>query len=317
MNGLELPVDRALAENQDIAQGLRECADLLEVQGANPYRVAAYRKAATTLAGLGQSARAIFDARGADGLDALPGVGPSIAAAIAEMLVTGHWSQLERLRGTVEPARLFQAIPGVGPKLAERLHDELSVDTLEALELACHEGRLAGIRGVGSRRAAAIRDSVTAMLDRSRRPRRGAAWVGGAEPPVRVLLELDRRYRDEANLGRLPTIAPKRFNPECRSWLPVLHTTHDDWHFTVLYSNTARAHQFNRVFDWVVMYFHQDASAELQRTIVTETHGDLAGRRVVRGREPECRQWYASHDGVEGADQELMVNQRSDQPKQL
>lgn len=281
-------------ENQDIAQRLREGADLLEAQRANPYRVGAYRRAADTVAALDRDLRAVFDAQGLDGLDALPHVGPSIAAAIAEMLVTGGWSQLDRLRGTIDAARLFQTIPGVGAELAQRLHDGLGVDTMEALEAACHEGRLAGIPGVGPRRAAAIRDSLTAMLDRSRRRRRGPAAAGGPEPPVGLLLEIDRRYREEAAAGRLATIAPRRFNPEGKAWLPVLHATQDDWHFTALYSNTARAHELDRVFDWVVIYFHHDAQAELQRTVVTETHGGLQSRRVVRGREDECRDWYAS-----------------------
>jgi len=282
------------AENQDVAQRLREGADLLEAQGANPFRVGAYRRAADTVASLDRDLRAIFDAQGVEGLDALPHVGPSIAAAIAEMLVTGGWSQLERLRGTIDAVRLFQTIPGVGAELAQRLHDGLGVDTMEALEAACHEGRLAGIPGVGPRRAAAIRDSLTAMLDRSRRRRRGPARAAGPEPGVSALLAIDRRYREEAAAARLPTIAPKRFNPEGKAWLPVLHATQDEWHYTALYSNTARAHELGRVFDWVVIYFHHDSQAELQRTVVTETHGALAGRRVVRGREDECREWYAS-----------------------
>ena len=282
------------AENQDVAQRLREGADLLEAQGANPFRVGAYRRAADTVASLDRDLRAIFDAQGVEGLDALPHVGPSIAAAIAEMLVTGGWSQLERLRGTIDAVRLFQTIPGVGTELARRLHDGLGVDTMEALEAACHEGRLAGIPGVGPRRAAAIRDSLTAMLDRSRRRRRGPARAAGPEPGVSALLAIDRRYREEAAAARLPTIAPKRINPEGKAWLPVLHATQGEWHYTALYSNTARAHELGRVFDWVVIYFHHDSQAELQRTVVTETHGALAGRRVVRGREDECREWYAS-----------------------
>lgn len=291
-------MSRSPAENQEIAQRLREGADLLEAQGANPFRVGAYRKAADTISALGQDLRAVFETQGLPGLDAIPHVGPGIAAAIAEMLVSGTWSQLDRLRGTIDAVRLFQTIPGVGAQLAGRLHDALGVDTLEALESAAHEGRLAGVAGVGPRRAAAIRDSLTAMLDRSRRRRRGPAPPAGIEPPVALLLDVDRRYRDQAQAGVLATIAPRRFNPEGKSWLPVLHATVDGWHVTALYSNTARAHELGRVFDWVVIYFHQDAHPELQRTVVTEARGALAGQRVVRGREAECGDWYASRPGA-------------------
>ena len=91
----------------------------------------------------------------------------------------------------------------------------------------------------------------------------------------------------------LPRIAPRRFNPDNRAWLSILHTARGGWHFTALYSNTARAHDLRRVFDWVVIYFYDDDHREGQHTVVTEIRGPLAGKRVVRGREAECRQYYA------------------------
>jgi hypothetical protein len=113
------------------------------------------------------------------------------------------------------------------------------------------------------------------------------------EPAVEVLLSLDREYRDKAVAGRLPLIAPRRFNPSGEAWLPVLHTERGEWHFTALFSNTAQAHQLNRTRDWVVIYYYDDEHAEGQHTVVTETRGPLAGRRVVRGREAECKAHYA------------------------
>ena len=92
----------------------------------------------------------------------------------------------------------------------------------------------------------------------------------------------------------LRKIAPKRFNPNAEAWLPILHTSRDKWHFTALFSNTARAHELRKVQDWVVIYFHSDSGGEAQRTIVTETRGPLAGQRVVRGRERECLAVYES-----------------------
>jgi DNA polymerase/3'-5' exonuclease PolX len=86
-------------ENLQIAAWLREAAELLEEQGANPYSVSAYRRAADMVAELPQPVREIFDARGRRGLLALPGIGNGIASAIAEMLARGTWKQLERLRG--------------------------------------------------------------------------------------------------------------------------------------------------------------------------------------------------------------------------
>jgi hypothetical protein len=290
-----------LAENERIAQWLRQLAELLHAQQANPFRVGAYRRAADTVEHLEVSVRDVLSQRGREGLEALPGIGRGIAAAIAEILYTGRWAQLDRLRGSLEPAALFQTIPGVGPELAERIHDALGVESLEALEVACHDGRLQRVPGVGPRRAAAIRGSLAEILGRAglaRRTLTTGTGEGGAEPAAEVLLDVDREYRDKAQAGALPTIAPRRFNPCSKAWLPVLHTQRDRWHFTALYSNTARAHQLGRTRDWVVLYFHDDDQVERQRTVVTETRGSLAGQRVVRGREAECRAACAAVEGT-------------------
>jgi putative hydrolase len=270
--------------NQQVADKLFECATLLEQHEANPFRVRAYRRAAESVARSGEDVYALFAAHGRSGLEGLPGVGPSIAAAIEELLRTGRWSQLQRLRGTLDPPRLFRALPGVGRELSRRIHDALHVDTFEALELAAHDGRLLDVPGVGPRRAAMIRAGLQGLLGRPRPappPRR-------REPPVSLLLDVDAEYRRQAAHGELPRIAPRRFNPAGEAWLPVLHAERGPWRFTVLFSNTARAHELGRTHDWVVIYFHTETEPEGQRTVVTETRGPLAGLRVVRGREDEC-----------------------------
>jgi hypothetical protein len=140
---------------------------------------------------------------------------------------------------------------------------------------------------MGSRRVTMIRAQLAAPLGRGDRRRT-------PEPAVEVLLDVDAEYRRRALSGRLARIAPRRFNPAGTRWLPVLHTERDEWRFTVLFSNTAMAHQLGRTRDWVVIYFHTDGEAEGQRTVVTETKRSLVGRRVVRGREAECEKYYAS-----------------------
>ena len=219
--------------NATIAEALTEMAMLLEGQGDNPFRVAAYRRAGGTVARLDASLREFYLQGGAAALDALPGIGPRIASAIVELLQTGHWQQLERLRGSVDPPAPVRAVPALVPD------------------------------------------------------------PEGAQPPVALLLQVDHEYRAAAEAGRLPRIAPKRFNPEKRAWLPVLHTEKSGWHFTARYSNTARAHALGRTHDWVVIYAEDLAHHERPCTVVTAARGVLAGRRVVRGRESACRQWYA------------------------
>jgi len=274
--------------NQRLADRLREAADLLEGQGANPFRVGAYRRAAETLVGLERDAADILEREGQEGLIALPNIGRSIAAAIEELVRTGRWAQLERLRGTLDPEHLFQAVPGIGPGLARRVHEVLEIGTLEGLEVAAHDGRLERVPGIGARRAAMIRAALASML--GRRPLRHRRET--AAPSVELLLDIDAEYRARAAKGDLRRRGPRRFNPSGEAWLPVLHTRRADWDATALYSNTARAHELDKLHDWVVIYFHGDDEPEGQCTVVTETRGGLVGRRVVRGRESECRAYY-------------------------
>jgi hypothetical protein len=278
-----------LARNRRISGALRELADLLKLQGANPFRIGAYRRAADTVDRLARDLGEILQHEGFNGLTALPNIGHGIAGAIREMLATGRWGQLDRLRGTADPVRLFQSLPGMGPHLAKQIHDTLKLDTLEDLEIAAHDGRLESVPGVGPRRAALVRAALAAMLGRRPRPHPEPEMH---TPDIEVLLDVDREYRERAAAGRLPLITPRRFNPERKAWLPVLHAQRGRWSFTALYSNTARAHELGKTHDWVVLYFYDDHHREEQHTVVTETRGRLAGRRVVRGREAECQAYY-------------------------
>lgn len=279
--------------NADIAAAFREIATLLRVQGASPFRSGAYEKAAAEIENLPEDIASLAD-RGPEALEALPGIGKGLAAAIIELVTTGHWAQLERLRGTAAPEALFQAIPGVGPVLARKIHDHLDCSTLEALEVAAHDGRLAAVPGIGARRADAIRLGLSALLNR-RRPLARPSGKEATDPPAQVLLDVDREYREKAEAGTLPLIAPKRFNPEGTAWLPILHTERGPWHFTVLFSNTARAHELRKTADWVVIFYASDHHPEGQCTVVTETSGAHHGHRVVRGRERETPASGVSH----------------------
>ncbi len=274
-------------QNKRIAEHLSEAASLLERQGANRFRVHAYRRAADTIGSLAESAAHVFRTEGMPGLMRLPGVGRFIGGAIAGLVQTGEWTQLERLRGSLDPQAVFTSVPGIGTKLGRRILDDLHIDTLEALETAAYDGRLDRVPGFGSRRLAMVRSALRDIL--------GRRWRTGRrkeEPSVRTLLEIDVEYREKANAGALAKIAPKRLNPSNVAWLPILHTQREGWHFTILFSNTALAHELGRTLDWVVIYFHTDSDLENQRTVVTETHGKLKGMRVVRGRELECEAYY-------------------------
>jgi DNA polymerase (family X) len=285
--------------NEQIARILEQVADRLEAQHANVYRIDAYRAGAAVVRTHASSVQDLALMEGREGLDTLPQIGSSLSASIDEIAHTGRLGLLARLDGTLSPVELFKTVPGIGEELAERIHRELDIDTLEALELAAHDGRLEAVAGFGPRRLEAIRGILATMLTRSSRGRArsfealreaGASVITPAtpeaKPDVALLLELDREYREKVESDELPRIAPQRNNPQGTAWLPILHSYKDGWHFTTLFSNTDRAHELGRVRDWVVIYFERDGE-EGQCTVVTEYRGPLVGKRVVRGREDE------------------------------
>lgn len=281
-----------IVQNAEVADRLEEVARVLKEQGANPFRIRAYDRAAQTLRRLPRPVAELHHEGGLAALEALPGIGESLARSVQHLVTTGRLPMLERLRGHQDPVALLASVPGIGRTTASRLHEELHLDTLEDLEVAAHDGRLADCAGFGPKRLAGVRDSLAQRLGRVRR-------AGGAEgapaPPVEELLDVDAEYRTKAAAGQLPRIAPRRFNPRGEAWLPILHTVRGDRHYTALFSNTPRAHRLGATGDWVVVYW-EGRSGEGQATVVTARPGPLAGRRIVRGREEECEQ--AARDGT-------------------
>jgi hypothetical protein len=288
--------DREPATNEQTARTLEEVAGLLQAQDSSPFRVQAYRAAARSIRDLKQPLHELLAHEGLAGIERIPRVGPSIAAAIQEIHHTGRLGLLDRLKGRVSPEDLFMTIPGIGEALAHRIHATLGIDSLEELELSAHDGQLQRIGGFGTRRVRAIRDLLAARLSRS--TRRAARRIestlplepGPAPPSVGALLDVDAEYRRRADAGELRRIAPRRFNPRHESWLPILHTTREGWHMTAMFSNTARAHQLGKTHEWVIIYYECDGRED-QCTVVSPPHVDTS-RRVVRGREHECREYY-------------------------
>lgn len=280
-------------DNATIAKKLADYAAYLEGEDANVYRIRAYRRAADTVRTLDRPLQDLYAAEGRAGLEALPGVGAHLSYTLESLVKTGEFRTLRPDGGHVDPERLLTSLPGVGPQLARLLHEQLGITTLEEMERAAHEGRL-GTLGIGHKRLRGLIDALAGRLGRYR-----VAGPVTGEPPVGVLLGVDTSYRENARLNRLPTIAPRRFNAEHEPWLPVYLDQRAGWHCRALFSNTALAHRLNQTHDWVVIHFDDGASSG-QRTVVTETRGDLRGRRVVRGRERECREHYQAESAAVG-----------------
>ena len=146
--------------NADIATTFEHIADLLEYQGGNVFRVRAYRNAARTIGAMVESLAAVR-ADSKRSLTDLEGIGSDLAEKIGSLLDTGELPMLAELRKSV-PAVVFELmrIPGLGPKKVKLLVDTLGIDSLDALETACRDGRVAGVKGFGEKTQAAILGNI-------------------------------------------------------------------------------------------------------------------------------------------------------------
>ncbi|AWI62251.1 MULTISPECIES: DNA polymerase/3'-5' exonuclease PolX [Sinorhizobium] len=127
--------------NADIAALFNRMADLLEIEAANPFRIRAYRRAASTIEDLPENvAQMMAEGRS---LSDLPGIGEDLAGKIAEFVETGHLKSLEEVEARTPSAlAALTAIPGLGPKRVHVLHQSLGITTLEQLAKAAREHRV-------------------------------------------------------------------------------------------------------------------------------------------------------------------------------
>jgi DNA polymerase (family 10) len=134
--------------NSDVTATLTQLADLLEIQGANPFRVRAYREAARTIDGLPRNLAEMV-AEDED-LSELPGIGNNLAKKIREIVKTGGLKQLDQLKKRV-PGELSELLmlPGLGPKRVNALYHKLRIEDRDALASAAQEGRIRELKGLG------------------------------------------------------------------------------------------------------------------------------------------------------------------------
>lgn len=171
--------------NAEVATAFEEMADLLEIEGANPFRVRAYRFAARTLRDLPAEVAEMV-AKGED-LTSLPGIGDDLAGKIKEILATGTAAAIEAQRKRV-PATLTELlrIPGLGPKRVKTLAHELKIRSLSELQTAAQAGRVRTLAGFGEKTEQHILDALATRLAEAPRVQRAVA-IPSAEALVAYL----------------------------------------------------------------------------------------------------------------------------------
>jgi DNA polymerase (family 10) len=145
--------------NKDqVAEVLVSIATLLELKGENPFKSRAYQNAARTIEGLSEPLdKVVAEARLAD----IKGIGDALQQKITELVTTGRLQYYEDLKASIPPGLVAMLdIPGLGPKKIKALNDELGIETVEQLEQACKDGKIAGLKGFGEKTQTNILEGI-------------------------------------------------------------------------------------------------------------------------------------------------------------
>ena len=155
-------------ENPEVAQVFEEVADLLDIQGANPFRIRAYRNAARTIGDL--SERLAEMAQEPKKLEKLTGIGKDLAGKITTILDTGDLPLRQELRAQVPPGlRDLLNVPSLGPKRAQILYQQLRITSIDKLRQAVVKHRIAKLKGFGAKTEEKILQSLDGMEESGRR----------------------------------------------------------------------------------------------------------------------------------------------------
>ncbi|MFB6262558.1 MAG: DNA polymerase/3'-5' exonuclease PolX [Bradymonadaceae bacterium] len=173
--------------NSDVAAMFEEIADLLEIQGANRFRVRSYRDAAQTVSGMSRDVGDMV--REDEDLTELSGIGDSLAGKIVEFVEEGEVEKLEELRDDVPSGlREMMKVEGLGPKRTAKLWETLKVDSLDELETAAEEGRIQEVDGFGEKSEQNILEGIA----RARQSDDERTRIDRAEERVEALLDYMR-----------------------------------------------------------------------------------------------------------------------------
>jgi DNA polymerase (family X) len=176
-------------QNSEIAKIFYDIADLLEIEGANPFRVRAYRVAARTIEG---HPRRIEEMVESDiPIDEIPGIGEDLTEKITEIVETGNLAFYETLRERT-PQSLIKMlkIDGLGPKRVQQIYQELGVTNLEELHASIESGELVNLEGFGPKTIDNIREALESESLQEERTRLDIAEQF-VDPLVTFLEEID------------------------------------------------------------------------------------------------------------------------------
>ncbi|WP_416269550.1 DNA polymerase/3'-5' exonuclease PolX (plasmid) [Burkholderia cepacia] len=205
--------------NAGYAAVFAEIADMLEIQGANPFRVRAYRNAARTIADYGRDIATMI-ANG-DDLGKIPSIGPDLASKLREIAATGTCELQQTLRHAL-PGAIVELldVPGLGAKRVKALHEALHVDSLEQLRAEAKSGHVRELPGFGAKTEAHLLEAIDDRLQRE--PQRFLL-----PDAAHSLLPLLERLRAIAGVGKAVPAGSFRRRRETVGDLDILVTARD------------------------------------------------------------------------------------------
>ena len=205
-------------KNEFIAVQFELLADLLEIQGANPFRIRAYRNAARTISSTSESLSDLVAEK--QDLTQFAGIGKDLAKQIEEITTKGQHSALEELRKQIPGGVLdMLRIPGVGPKKVSVFFNELSLKSLEDLKAACEAGRLSKLKGFGKKTEESILANIATATEHSQR-----ASISDARAAAEAIVEDLQKLKE---VGQVAVAGSCRRRKETCGDLDVLATCSD------------------------------------------------------------------------------------------
>ena len=181
--------------NEEIAELFEQLGMMLEMQGESVFKIRAYQRAARAIEGLSLPlAKAVNDGQKLTGI---PGIGKAISEKIQELVTTGRVRTFERVKSELPEGALdLLAIPGIGPKTAVLIGTELGISTIEGVELAAQDGRLAQLPRMGKKAS----DSILRHIRASRSMNTGRTPIGQALPTAESVMAALRERDDGIGL---------------------------------------------------------------------------------------------------------------------
>jgi len=194
-----------LPNNTEVADQFDLLADLLELEGAESFRVLAYRRAATRMRETsGSIAQLALDGKAKE----LQGIGRTIEEKIVQIVETGSIEALAKRRDTIpEGVVQFMRLPGLGPKTAARIWRELGVTTIDELREAAEAERLRGLAGLGAKSEEKI---LKALEFRAANPDEGRRLLGEGLPAVLAVVSVLREHAAAVHVSEAGSVRRRK-----------------------------------------------------------------------------------------------------------